>query len=70
MTATALVDCTQAITFSGIDTKRRKILGNRCGNLDYVPFVEHPWGPEYIPKYNLTTGSVKCIIYPCTVLSL
>mmetsp|Transcript_20911 Transcript_20911/g.29022 ORF Transcript_20911/g.29022 Transcript_20911/m.29022 type:complete len:610 (+) Transcript_20911:1-1830(+) len=45
----------QAIAFSGIDTKNRRILGNRCGNLDYVPFVEHPWGPDYIPKYNTTT---------------
>lgn len=35
----------QAIAFSGIDTKRREILGNRCGNIKYVPFEEHPLGP-------------------------
>lgn len=33
----------------------RKILGNRCGNIDFIPFKEHPWGPDYLPKYNLTT---------------
>jgi hypothetical protein len=24
----------------------------RCGNIDYVPFKEHPWGPDYIPKFD------------------
>jgi hypothetical protein len=23
-----------------------------CGNLEYVPFEEHPWGVDYIPKYD------------------
>ncbi|KAJ1440794.1 GlcNAc-domain-containing protein [Ochromonadaceae sp. CCMP2298] len=45
----------QAIRFSGIDTKRRKVLGNMCGNLEYVPFEEHPWGVDYIPKYDKGT---------------
>jgi hypothetical protein len=42
----------QAIAFSGIDTKHRKMRGNHCGNLNYVPFVEHPWGPDYIPVFH------------------
>ena len=38
----------QLIQFSGIDlrNKRDTIDGkNRCGNLQWVPFVEHPKGP-------------------------
>ena len=45
----------QAITFSGVDTKHLVILGNRCGNLEYVPFVEHPKGPDYIPQFDPVT---------------
>ena len=45
----------QAIQFSGIDFKKLKILGNYCGNLDYIPFIEHPWGADYIPKYDNIT---------------
>jgi hypothetical protein len=45
----------QAIEFSGIDTRNRTMVGNRCGNLAYVPFAEHPWGPEYIPQFNATS---------------
>lgn len=47
----------QAIAFSGIDTKHRVMTGNRCGNLDYVPFTEHPWGAEYVPKYDAISES-------------
>ena len=42
----------QAILFSGVDTRRHLILENRCGNIDFVPFKEHPLGPEYIPEYD------------------
>ena len=42
----------QAIAFSGIDTKNHRILGNRCGNIDYVPFKEHPFGVNYIPPFD------------------
>jgi len=45
----------QYIAFSGIDTKKRKILGNRCGNIDFVPFREHPLGPEYVPAFDAQT---------------
>jgi len=45
----------QAIQFSGIDFKNLKILGNYCGNLDYVTYIEHPWGADYIPKYDNAT---------------
>lgn len=45
----------QFIAFSGIDTINRHILDNRCGNIEYVPFVEHPLGPDYIPKFDPVT---------------
>ena len=45
----------QAIAFSGVDTKNRRILSNRCGNLDFVRFTEHPFGPEYVPPYDPKT---------------
>ena len=45
----------QAIAFSGIDTKNRIMRGNNCGNLDFVPFTEHPWGADYIPRYDNET---------------
>jgi hypothetical protein len=25
---------------------------NRCGNLQWVPFVEHPRGPDFIPQFD------------------
>ena len=28
---------------------------NRCGNIEYVPFIEHPNGPDYIPKFDSST---------------
>jgi hypothetical protein len=45
----------QAIEFSGVDTRNRAILGNRCGNIKYVPFIEHPYGPDYVPPYDPIT---------------
>jgi hypothetical protein len=42
----------QAIEFSGVDTRNQVILGNRCGNLAYVPFKEHPFGASFIPPYD------------------
>ena len=33
----------QAIAFSGIDTRNRSLTANKCGYLEYVPFVPHPW---------------------------
>lgn len=48
----------QLIQFSGIDLRHRKpsIDGkNRCGNIQWVPFVEHPNGVNYIPEFNDTT---------------
>jgi hypothetical protein len=45
----------QLIQFSGVDLRNRKntIDGvDRCGNLQWVPFVEHPRGPNHIPKFN------------------
>lgn len=45
----------QAIEFSGVDTRNRVILGNRCGNLNFVPFIEHPFGPDYVPPFDPIT---------------
>lgn len=48
----------QLIQFSGIDLRHSKpsIDGkNRCGNIQWVPFKEHPKGVNYIPKFNDTT---------------
>lgn len=45
----------QLIQFSGVDLrhKRNTIDGmNRCGNLQWVPFVEHPQGPNFIPQFD------------------
>ena len=35
----------QFINFTGIDTIHLAVLENRCGNIEYVPFREHPFGP-------------------------
>ena len=45
----------QAIIFSGVDTRNHQILGNHCGNLEFVPFKEHPFGPDYVPPYDPKT---------------
>ena len=28
---------------------------NKCGNLDYVPFSPHHWGPDFIPPFDPVT---------------
>ncbi len=60
----------QAIEFSGLDTKNGRTIENKCGNnLVYVPFVEHPEGPNYIPKFDpitenpLDTPDIGSIFY-------
>ena len=43
------------IQFSGIDLRHKKVTidgKNRCGNLQFVPFTEHPKGPNFIPKFD------------------
>eukprot|EP01041_Mallomonas_annulata_P013039 gene13039-27521_t len=45
----------QSIAFSGIDTTHAKELFNGCGNLDFVPFIEHPQGPDYVPRFDPVT---------------
>lgn len=45
----------QLIEFSGVDLRnRRKTVDgkNRCGNVRWVPFEEHPLGVDYIPKFD------------------
>ncbi len=50
-----------------MDTIDRKILSNRCGNIAYVPFKEHPLGPEYIPKYNPVTEEFEDVRDPYSI---
>jgi len=48
----------QYTAFSGIDVANRILLGDdkkRCGNLQWVPFLEHPNGADYIPRFHDTT---------------
>ena len=48
----------QLIQFSGFDLRHEKVSidgKNRCGNIQWVPFNEHPIGVNYIPGFeNLT----------------
>ena len=48
----------QLIQFSGIDLRHKRVTidgKNRCGNLQWVPFVESPKGVNFIPRFNETT---------------
>mmetsp|Transcript_31370 Transcript_31370/g.46891 ORF Transcript_31370/g.46891 Transcript_31370/m.46891 type:complete len:608 (+) Transcript_31370:2-1825(+) len=48
----------ELIEFSGVDLrhKRATIDGkNRCGNIQWVPFIEHPKGANFIPTFDDTT---------------
>ena len=48
----------QLIEFSGIDLRHEKVSidgKNRCGNLQWVPFEEHPKGVNYIPPFDEVT---------------
>uniref|UniRef100_A0A7S1BNJ0 Glycosyltransferase 2-like domain-containing protein n=1 Tax=Corethron hystrix TaxID=216773 RepID=A0A7S1BNJ0_9STRA len=43
----------QLIDFSGINLRYRRNLGtNKCGNLQWVPFSEHPRGVDHIPQFD------------------
>jgi len=45
----------QLFNFSGVDVRNKKksIDGkNRCGNISWVPFHEHPKGVNYIPSFD------------------
>lgn len=57
----------QAIQFSGVDTTNLVSLGNYCGNIAYVPFIEHPFGPDYIPKYDPVTLKYDDVRDPASV---
>ena len=48
----------QLIEFSGVDLRHKKATidgKNRCGNLQWVPFIEHPKGVNFIPSFDDTT---------------
>lgn len=42
----------QLMEFSGIDPVHKRQIRDRCGNIEYVPFKEHPLGPDYIPRFD------------------
>lgn len=42
-------------------------VGNRCGNIDYIPYTEHPWGPDYIPKFNIETLAFEDVRDPGSI---
>lgn len=48
----------QLINFSGFDLRHEKVSidgKNRCGNIQWVPFTEHPNGVNYIPSFDNET---------------
>jgi hypothetical protein len=45
----------QLMEFSGVDPIHKATLRDRCGNIEYVPFKEHPLGPDYIPRFDEVT---------------
>ncbi len=48
----------QLINFTGFDLRNEKISidgKNRCGNIRWVPFEEHPKGVNYIPRFDNET---------------
>lgn len=57
------------IQFSGIDLRHKKATidgKNRCGNLQWVPFIESPKGVNYIPKFDDTTEEPLDVPYEKT----
>jgi hypothetical protein len=48
----------QLIQFSGFDLRHQKVTidgKNRCGNIQWVPFQEHPKGVNHIPSFDNET---------------
>ena len=48
----------QLIQFSGIDLHNAKFPldgQNRCGNIRWVPFIEHPGGVNHVPRFDMQT---------------
>jgi len=59
----------QLIQFSGIDLRNEKVTidgKNRCGNIQWVPFKEHPLGVNYIPNFDNVTENPKDLPYEST----
>lgn len=59
----------QLIQFSGFDLRHQKVSidgKNRCGNLQWVPFKEHPNGVNYIPKFDSETEDPIDLPYEST----
>lgn len=57
------------IQFSGVDLRHKKptIDGkNRCGNLQWVPFIEHPKGVNFIPSFDEITEAPLDVPYEKT----
>jgi hypothetical protein len=45
----------QLMEFSGVDPIHKATLRDRCGNIEYVPFKEHPLGADFIPRFDEVT---------------
>lgn len=59
----------QLIQFSGIDLRNMKVTidgKNRCGNIQWVPFTEHPKGVNYIPSFDNVTENPLDLPYEPT----
>ncbi len=61
----------QLIQFSGFDLRNEEISidgKNRCGNIQWVPFTEHPKGVNYIPQFdNLTEDPLDLPYDPSSI---
>jgi len=52
----------QAIEFTGIDLRNRKMVKNKCGNLEWVPFQESPnYGVDETLRRGLAVGHLEDI---------
>ncbi len=59
----------QLIQFSGFDLRNQRVSIdgiNRCGNIQWVPFTEHPKGVNYIPQFDPDTEDPLDLPYDST----
>lgn len=60
----------QLIQFSGFDLRNEKISidgKNRCGNIQWVPFEEHPKGINYIPRFDENEDPIDVPYEPTSI---
>jgi len=59
----------QLIQFTGFDLRNERVSidgKNRCGNIQWVPFVEHPKGVNFIPSFDNETEDPLDVPYETT----